>query len=60
MAFVGSASDFQQLGVAPKTFDVVFANVTIATQYLNGSIGDLFRHVGAVQFRAVGVETAIK
>ena len=56
MCFISSSADLQQFGVTPKSFNLVFTNVTISAKNLNSSVGDPFAHGATVKFDAIGIE----
>src|SRR5215475_4498465 len=51
--FQGTATDLEQLSVAPQPLDDVLAHVAVAAEDLNGAIGDLLADAGGKQLAPV-------
>mmetsp|Transcript_50457 Transcript_50457/g.134937 ORF Transcript_50457/g.134937 Transcript_50457/m.134937 type:complete len:332 (-) Transcript_50457:365-1360(-) len=56
VGLVGAAADLQELGVPPEALDVVLADVAVAAQDLDGSVGHILGHDPTVELHAVCVE----
>jgi hypothetical protein len=57
VGLVRSSTNLQELGIAPKSLNLVFARVPVTSQHLDGAVCNALRHRGAEKFDSIGIET---